>query len=143
MHGAPRRSLADRTDGGLDETGVEQRLALAGATECDEVAATIEVCDRRIRASRRLYDRSGDDELAVRIGSHGGVSAGRQRGGARVLRIRRKAGAQIAERKDRADRQAATAERSRASRAIEADRVARLESDEVRAVRHWDRVSEG
>src|SRR5437899_10812475 len=59
MHGAPRRSLADRTDGGLDETGVEQRLALARATERDEAAATIEVCDRHIRdlPRRRLKSR--------------------------------------------------------------------------------------
>src|SRR2546426_8704690 len=59
MHGAPRRSLADPTDGGLDETGVEKRLALARATERDEAAATIEVCDRHIRdlPRRRMKSR--------------------------------------------------------------------------------------
>src|SRR2546428_13790400 len=53
MNDPPRRSLADRTDGGLDETSVEERLALAGATERHKAAATVEVCDRHIRDLRR------------------------------------------------------------------------------------------
>src|SRR2546421_5378369 len=53
MHDAPRRSLTDRTDGRLDKTGVEKRLALAGAAERDKAAATVEVCDRDIRDLRR------------------------------------------------------------------------------------------
>ena len=97
---------------------------------------------RCIRASRRFDDHSGDDEIAVRIGSDGGISAGHQRDGARILRIRRNTDAEIAERKDRADRQAATTERSRAARTVEADRVARRESDDLRTVREWDRAGE-
>src|SRR2546422_6977418 len=49
MHDAPRRSLTDRTNGCLDKTGVEERLPLAGASERDKAAATVEVCDRDFR----------------------------------------------------------------------------------------------
>src|SRR6267143_5073786 len=222
MHDAPRRSLTDRTDGCLDKTGVEERLALAGAAERDKAAATLEVCDRDIRdlrrgrmksrglgrrgvplvaqrddlwrsficgrgdreravlqvkervrrgaaavllrAARELFDEpirrmlaerrvqsclqirriyatcrfddhTGDDEIAARIGSDSGIGAGRQRGGPRILRIRRKTDAEIAERKDRADRQAAITEWSRAARTVEANRVARRESVDLRTLR--------
>src|SRR2546427_577510 len=49
MHDALCRSFTDCTDGCLDKTGVEERLPLAGASERDKAAATVEVCDRDFR----------------------------------------------------------------------------------------------